>query len=212
MKPYIHAKASVHKARGGEIEDYIGIHEFMDLSKAAFAKTPHRSVMHNAYGCYVVQAKFGAYRTNSHGKHFSPRDVAEWHCLEDMQTIPTVEMWAARTNPKLHAIENVPLEEMCDRASIVFCRDPMDFAEAFSLMDGTWGCFPDPRHRAILHHSLGIELLSSIYPDMREALEFHVTEEFGRIPTLADFVGGMSIEKWMGPTPEQARYMKERYA
>lgn len=90
MKPFIHAKASA-KRYGGEPDDYFDIHDFMDSTKACLPDVRHRALLHSAFGCYIVERVFGATRKNSSGKDYSPRDVAEDHCIEDLGTIPTVQ-------------------------------------------------------------------------------------------------------------------------
>lgn len=94
MKPYIHAKSSAKKY-GGKPEDYIDIHQFMDSTKSALPDVRHRAILHSAFGCFIVEEVFGKVAVNSDGRQYSPRDVAEDHCLEDLGTIPTVEQWFA---------------------------------------------------------------------------------------------------------------------
>lgn len=91
-KPWIHAKNSAKKY-GGEPEDYIEIHQFMDSSKAALADHRHRAILHSSFGCFIVEKVFGYVMTNSDGREFCPRDIAEQHCLEDLGKIPTIEQW-----------------------------------------------------------------------------------------------------------------------
>lgn len=92
MKPHLHARTSARKY-GGKPEDYYAIHTFIDGSKAAVADVRHRAALHNAFGCFVVEAVFGVTATNSEGKVYSPRDVAEDHVIEDLGFIPTLEHW-----------------------------------------------------------------------------------------------------------------------
>lgn len=91
-KPYIHAKSSARKY-GGEPEDYLDIHQFMDSTKAAMADVRHRAILHNAFGCFVAERVFGTVRTNSDGREYSPRDIAEQHVIEDMGHIPSIQDW-----------------------------------------------------------------------------------------------------------------------
>lgn len=91
-KPWIHAKSSAKKY-GGHPDDYLDIHQFMDSTKSAMADVRHRSILHNSFGCYLVEQIFGVVRTNSQGKEYSPRDVAEDHCIEDLGFIPSLDKW-----------------------------------------------------------------------------------------------------------------------
>jgi hypothetical protein len=89
MKPWIHAKSSARRY-GGKPEDYLPIHDFMDSSKAHIADVRHRAIFHSSFGCYIVEKVFGTTLTNSDGKEYSVRDVAEDHIIEDLGRIPTV--------------------------------------------------------------------------------------------------------------------------
>lgn len=100
MKPWMHAKSSARKF-GGVPQDYLDIHQFMDSTKAALADVRHRAILHNAFGCFVVERVFGVVRLNSDGEEYSPRQVAEQHCLEDLGRIPSIQDW----------LEKVPFEE-----------------------------------------------------------------------------------------------------
>ena len=90
MKPYIHAKNSIKKY-GGDIEDYLPIHNFLDSSKAHVADMRHRAILHSSFGCYIAEQVFGVTITNSDGKVISVRDICEDHIIEDMGTIPSVK-------------------------------------------------------------------------------------------------------------------------
>lgn len=78
MKPHLHAKNSV-KNHGGVIEDYLPIHDFIDSSKIAVPDMRHRSMLHSAWGVYLVERVFGTLITNSDGRRVSTRDIAEEH-------------------------------------------------------------------------------------------------------------------------------------
>lgn len=92
MKPYLHSKNSAKK-HGGKWEDYIKIHDFIDSSKIAMPDMRHRSLLHNSFGCFLVEQVFGTTITNSEGKKVCTRDLAEDHIIEDLGFIPTVEHW-----------------------------------------------------------------------------------------------------------------------
>jgi hypothetical protein len=92
MKPLIHAKISV-KQHGGKLDDYMPIHEFIDFSKSNVADVRHRSMLHSAWGIYVVEKVFGSVLINSEGKELSVRDIAEEHIIQDLGFIPTMQDW-----------------------------------------------------------------------------------------------------------------------
>ena len=90
MKPHVHAKNSV-KNHGGIPEDYQPIHDFIDSSKVAVPDMRHRSMLHSAWGVYIVERVFGTLITNSDGKQVSTRGLAEEHVIEDLGFIPTMQ-------------------------------------------------------------------------------------------------------------------------
>jgi hypothetical protein len=96
MKPYLHSRSSA-KRYGGTSEDYLDIHDFMDSTKAALADVRHRAILHSAFGCFIVEKIFGATRTNSENKTYSPRDIAEDHIVEDLGFIPSLDKWLLST-------------------------------------------------------------------------------------------------------------------
>lgn len=98
-KPMIHAQSSARKF-GGQPEDYLEIHDFMDSSKAVFPDNRHRALTHNSWFIFVVEKVFGhEIRINlPHGadlteryKMVSVREIVEQHILEDFggKYIPT---------------------------------------------------------------------------------------------------------------------------
>lgn len=90
MKPHLHAKNSVKK-HGGIEEDYQEIHDFIDSSKAVVPDMRHRSMLHSAWGIFIVERVFGTTFINSAGKKVSTRDIAEEHVIEDLGFIPTMQ-------------------------------------------------------------------------------------------------------------------------
>lgn len=92
MKPYLHGRIHAKKY-GGTPEDYADIDDFIDSSKACVPDIRHRALLHNSFGCFLVEQIFGRTRINSDGKEYSPRDVAEDHIIQDLGFIPTVERY-----------------------------------------------------------------------------------------------------------------------
>lgn len=90
MKPLLHAKISV-KRFGGEIEDFLPIHNWFDQTKAHIPDATHRNVLHNAFGIFVCEQVFGVYLTLKTGKQVSVRDIGEQHVLDDLGFIPTLQ-------------------------------------------------------------------------------------------------------------------------
>jgi hypothetical protein len=90
MKPIQHAKISVHK-HGGTLEDYLDIHLWFDQTKSHHASMKHRALLHNSFGIFLCSQTFGEYRTNSVGRQYSVRDIAEEHIMDDLGWIPSLD-------------------------------------------------------------------------------------------------------------------------
>lgn len=90
MKPLIHAKLSVTKY-GGEIDDYLPMHEWMDQTKAHVPDMRHRAILHSSFGIYLLADRFGDYFCNSDERLISTRDIGEEHVIQDLDFIPTIQ-------------------------------------------------------------------------------------------------------------------------
>lgn len=102
-KPLIHAMSS-QRRWGGEVGDYIEIHNLMDSSKSTIADSRHRALTHNAWFVgEILERIFGVYITNSAGRLVSVRDVGEQHVLEDFngRFIPSAQDY----------LEEVPMKD-----------------------------------------------------------------------------------------------------
>lgn len=98
MNPYHHALSSVKKW-GGEVGDYITIHEWFDESKAHYGDFRHRALRHHSQGIYECQEKFGNTLTLSTGRVIPVRYVGEQHVMEDCGFIPSVKDWLSCIQP-----------------------------------------------------------------------------------------------------------------
>lgn len=89
--PLIHSKSSV-KRWGGNVSDYISIHELLDSPKATMNNNTSRMLTHNTWFAYTIIPKiFGYNIVNSDGKSVDVVDIAMLHIAEDyrMRFIPT---------------------------------------------------------------------------------------------------------------------------
>lgn len=115
-KPLIHAKKSVKKF-GGNLSDYISIHNWFDQTKAHVPDSRHRLVLHNSFGIYLCEQIFGEivldksgaflkmpYITNSDNIQISIRDIAEQHVLDDLGYIPTLEQCFRKSETDVLAV------------------------------------------------------------------------------------------------------------
>jgi hypothetical protein len=90
--PYHHALSSVNKW-GGQVEDYLPIHDWFDASKAFLADFRHRALRHHAEGIFWCEEVFGHTITNADGRVVPVRFVGEQHVKEDLGWIPTLQDW-----------------------------------------------------------------------------------------------------------------------
>lgn len=97
--PFHHAESSVRK-HGGELEDYLPIHQWFDESKRSFADNRHRALRHHAEGIFLCEQIFGVTITNSDDKEIPVRFIAEQHVQEDLGWIPSAADWLKEIKPK----------------------------------------------------------------------------------------------------------------
>jgi len=93
--PYHHAVSSAKKF-GGEPDEYLKYHEWLDASKSHMADFRHRALRHHSEGIFMLDALFGPTLTLSTGRTLPVRFIGEQHVLEDLGRIPTVQDWLGR--------------------------------------------------------------------------------------------------------------------
>lgn len=106
---YQHAQSSVRKW-GGEVADYLPIHELIDGSKRSFGDVRHRALLHNTWGVWICQEVFGpviSVHRNGVPRDAHPqeriklvpvREIAERHIEEDLGFVPTPGDWLEHMN------------------------------------------------------------------------------------------------------------------
>lgn len=97
--PYHHSLSSVKKW-GGEVNDYIKIHNWFDQSKEMFADFRHRALRHHSEGIYQCEREFGICIKLSNGKQIPTRWIGEQHVTEDLGRIPSIQDWFENITPK----------------------------------------------------------------------------------------------------------------
>lgn len=140
-----HALSSVRKW-GGQVEDYLLIHQWFDETKGHFADPRHRAIRHHSQGIAWAIEHFGAGIPITTGY--------------------TVDSLA---------------EEVFEH------EDDAVFAAA-------------RHHRVDVGRVFDLKLVSPVYGKdipTRWIAEQHVLEDFGRIPTMADFLREMAVKPWM---------------
>lgn len=99
MTPFAHAESSAKKW-GGDPDDYIEVHNWLDETKQFTGDWTHRALRHHAAGIQWAIERFGHYLNNVNGKPVPMKMIAERHIQEDCGFIPTVADWLQAIEPK----------------------------------------------------------------------------------------------------------------
>lgn len=90
-----------------------------------------------------------------------------------------------------------------------FGGDASDYLRIHKFLDQSKLYLADWRHRALLHHTLGVSLCEQLFGDFyrrpsdgelvptRTVAEQHILEDLRVIPALGDFLREMPIRPWM---------------
>lgn len=178
MKPLDHAHASVRR-HGGDVDDYLHVHKFLDSSKMAHPTIRHRAIFHHSLGCFIAERRFPDER------RFSVRQIAEEHILEDCEgKIPTVKDWGSCIGMK---------------AWIKMPDLSLD-GEVAQLMLEPFAAWHDPRAAYVWFHGFGAQTIGELFgPRARvDALEI-IKSTFGKVPSIDDWVANITPQRWMRP-------------
>src|ERR1700756_928504 len=91
VNSWYHAKSCV-KRLGGQPEDYLPVHAFIDGSKQSFGDVRHRALYHHTEGIWVCERVFGpaiTVRRERGSIQVPTREIAERHILEDLGWLPS---------------------------------------------------------------------------------------------------------------------------
>ena len=108
---YHHALSSARK-HGGEPEDYLPVHQWIDASKGIICDYRHRALRHHAEGIALCIQIFGPTITNSLGRRIPTRWIAEQHVKEDFGWVPSFVDWARSIKPEPWMGRVPPLPDM----------------------------------------------------------------------------------------------------
>ncbi|MBT94301.1 MAG: hypothetical protein CMA60_05690 [Euryarchaeota archaeon] len=92
MTPWKHSESSVQKW-GGEPEDYIEIHQWLDETKQYTGDWRHRAMRHHSAGVEWGIKKFGHAIVSSNGRKVPVKMILERHITEDCGFVPTPQDW-----------------------------------------------------------------------------------------------------------------------
>lgn len=111
---YHHAISSA-KRYGGQPDDYLAIHSWMDASKSSWGDQRHRAVLHQNFGIYLAEETFGLreeVRLLRAALDRLPRWVKRFFRLEIPQTTPvTIQVSSGRQIPIRFIAEQHVIED-----------------------------------------------------------------------------------------------------
>ena len=100
MHPHYHSKSSV-RLFGGQVEDYLPLHNWMDATKETLADFRHRALRHHSQGIFEAERVFGNTIKNSSDRDVPVRLILEQHVREDCGgRIPSVGDWLLKIQPE----------------------------------------------------------------------------------------------------------------
>lgn len=88
MSPWYHA-VSTAKKFGGDPDEYIEIHNWLDETKQYTGDFRHRALRHHSAGVEWAIERFGHVIHNTSGRSVPVKVIAEQHIIEDCGYIPT---------------------------------------------------------------------------------------------------------------------------
>jgi len=236
MKPLQHARITAHRY-GGEWQDWIAIHDWIDRSKAIFPSMQHRMFLHSDFGEWLAVRIHGEAIEAKDGTINSTRDLFRDHQVEDLGRVVTLaewlheidaDYWARRRKPprQLEQIREEPAEGLAARWGGV----PDDYLALIGFFDKPSEFAPDNPNAAALitHNSFGIflaeELLGTIIPltetnnspqfpqiiSTRSAAEDIVYARIGSIPPAGNLAARIRLKLWMCGTEVSAALKTRR--
>jgi hypothetical protein len=235
MKPLQHARITAHRY-GGEWQDWIAIHDWIDRSKAIFPSMQHRMLLHSDFGEWLTVRIHGEAIMAEDGTVISTCDLFRDHQVEDLGRVVTLaewlcevdaDYWTRRRKPprQLERVREEPAEGLVARWGGV----PDDYLALIDFFGKPCEFAPDSPDAAALitHNSFGIflaeELLgtvitltetnnSSQFPQIistRAAAEDLVYARIGSIPPAGNLAAHTRLKLWMCGT-EVRSALKDR--
>jgi hypothetical protein len=223
MKPLQHARITAHRY-GGEWQDWIAIHDWIDRSKMIFPSMQHRMFLHSDFGEWLTIKIHGDSIKASDGTVVSIGDLFRDHQVEDLgRVVPLsewlreidVEYWGRRRRPprQLEAVRAGAAAELAARWGGI----PTDYSALIEFFDKPREFAPESPEAAamITHNSFGIflaeELLGTILPITHDNDQFHtpstvstravaedlVYARIGSIPPAGHLAARVRLKLWM---------------
>lgn len=210
--PYYHSISSV-KHYGGEVDDYLPIHSWIDQTKAHIVDSRHRLFLHNPLGITLAVSIFS-------NKDFDVEEICHRHINEDFGFIPKIDRCLDRmyTNVLQDKLKSVSIEQQAERSVKKFGGVIEDY-----LTIHRWYAYIAEQDRGVhvvLLSSFGVFIAEQVFGvvlkrdsdnrsiPFRPIAEQHILARFGRIPSLQEYAVTIPTESWM---MRRARPLSEYY-
>lgn len=92
MKPLQHARITAHRY-GGQWQDWIVFHDWIDRSRLIFPRMQHRMFLHSDFGEWLAVKVHGASLTATGGMAVSTADLFRDHQMEDLGRVVSLSEW-----------------------------------------------------------------------------------------------------------------------
>ena len=169
---------------GGQPNDYISIHKFLDSSKLFYYHIRHRVALHNLFGIELCIELFGDFIVNADHKTVLVRDIAAEHCSEDLSgVVPTLNDWLEKSDAAMKELIVVPHIE--DEELTAFLMRPYLRSGLHSSLFITCSNFGVYLVEKFFDSSRALALAQSLPPGqtMKNVLQsFHYTERWQYTP------------------------------
>lgn len=210
MHPLHHAKSSAARL-GGNVEDFVAVHAYMDESKQAFCNPMHRTYRHNMDILPELVELFGEVLPSR--PDVDMRAVLQDHLKEDCKgTTPSIEDWLMHLTPAPWMKKNMQMSTYDHAVAISdkFGGQPEEYLAICQYMDGAkhYENLSQWRHRAWRWHSFatfdaekkfGVSFKNSVGRNVivRYVAEKHIIAALGKMPTMQDWYSHIRFQSFM---------------
>jgi hypothetical protein len=226
MKPLQHARITAHRY-GGEWQDWIAVHNWVDRSKMVFPSVQHRIFLHSDFGEWLAEQVWGTSVQASDGTVVATRDLFRDHQTEDLGRVVSLIEWLnevdrpywlrrQRSPRYLEPVREEPLAGLAAR----WGGSPDDYHSLVAFFDQARQFAPEQAEIAdlITHNSFGIFLAEelfgcALYPSQndhtaaapplistRSVAEDLVYARIGSIPPAGHLAAHVRLKLWMRGT------------
>lgn len=223
MKPLQHARITAHRY-GGEWQDWITIHDWIDRSKMIFPSVQHRMFLHSDFGEWLTVKIHGDSITASDGTVVGTGNLFRDHQVEDLGRVVSLAEWLQEIDTEYWKRRRQPPRQLepvrVDAAAGLAARwggAPADYFALIEFIDKPREFAPENSEAAamITHNSFGIflaeELLGTALPltdgngqlstsptvSTRAAAEDLVYARIGSIPPAGHLAARVRLKLWM---------------